>query len=211
VTPEPDWQQEQKLLESRFISWIGITCCALPWGQVSRLEQQAYAGLDAVEERAAQFSQSQTTKRLEKHLSVWESLSAKTQEKIVQPDQFSQLAQQVDDQFALIDLNNGQLRDPLASAAVLRSVGMQLSHWQGHIYEKLSANLTHWADGLFAYHPGLSQALQILTNLWGAEATRLCRVCGKLNLTRNAILNRSSTDKTNRPYGKYILKKRPIV
>jgi hypothetical protein len=140
------------------------------WGQVSRLEQQAYAGLDAVEERAAQFSQSQTTKRLEKHLSVWESLSAKTQEKIVQHDQFSQLAQQVDDQFALIDLNNGQLRDPLASAAVLRSVGMQLSHWQGHIYEKLSANLTHWADDLFAYHTGLSQALQILTNQWGAEA-----------------------------------------
>lgn len=140
------------------------------WGQVSRLEQQAYAGVNAVEERAAQFSQSQTTKRLEKHLSVWENLNTQAQEKIVQHDQFCQLAQQVDDQFALIDLNSGQLRDPLASAAKLRSVGTQLSQWQGRIYEKLSANLTHWTDGLFAYHTGLSQALQILANQWGAEA-----------------------------------------
>lgn len=140
------------------------------WGQVSRLEQQAYADLEAVEERATQFSQSQTTKRLENHLSVWENLNTKAQGKIVQHDQFSQLAQQVDDQFALIDLNNGQLRDPIASAAILRSVGKQLSQWQGHIYEKLSANLTHWADDLFAYHTGLSQVLQTLTNQWGAEA-----------------------------------------
>lgn len=140
------------------------------WGQVSRLERQAYAGLEAVEERATQFSQSQTSKRLEHHLSVWENLSTKAQEKIVQHDQFSQLAQQVDDQFALIDLNSGQLRDPLASAAILRSVGKQLGQWQGRIYEKLSANLTNWADGLFAYHAGLSQALQILTSRWGTEA-----------------------------------------
>lgn len=126
--------------------------------------------MDAVEERVAQFSQAQTTKRLEKHLSVWDDLNTKSQEKIVQHDQFCQLAQQVDDQFALIDLNSGQLRDPLASAAILRSVGTQLSQWQGRIYEKLSANLTHWADGSFAYHAGLSQALQILANQWGAEA-----------------------------------------
>ena len=139
------------------------------WGQVSRLERQTYAHLEAVEARAAQFEQSQTAKRLEHHLSVWENLNAHAQQKIVQHDQFSQLAQQVDDQFALIDLNSGQLRDPLASAAILRSVGKQLFPWQGRIYEKLSANLTNWADGLFAYHTGLSQALQLLTKEWGAE------------------------------------------
>jgi len=140
------------------------------WGQVARLERQAYAGLEAVEERAAQFDQAQTSKRLEHHLSVWENLNTESQEKIVQHDQFRQLAQQVDDQFALIDLQNGQLRDPLTSAAILRSVGKQLSQWQGRIYEKLSANLTNWADGLFAYHTGLAQALQQLANRWGAEA-----------------------------------------
>lgn len=142
------------------------------WGQVSRLERQAYALLDAVEERAAQFEQSKTPKRLEQHLNVWENLNAQAQQKIVQYDQFSQLAQQVDDQFALIDLNNGQLRDPLASAAIVRSVGKQLSAWKGRIYEKLSANLTNWADGLFAYQPGLSLALQLFTEQWGAEATQ---------------------------------------
>jgi hypothetical protein len=46
------------------------------WGQVSRLERQAYALLDAVEERAAQFEQSKTPKRLEQHLNVWENLNA---------------------------------------------------------------------------------------------------------------------------------------
>jgi hypothetical protein len=140
------------------------------WGQVSRLERQAYAGMESVEERAAQFSQAQTSKRLQHHLSVWENLNTQVQQKIVQHDQFSQLAQQVDDQFALIDLKSGQLRDPLASAAILRSVGKQLGQWQGRIYEKLSANLINWATGLFAYHAGLSQAWQILTNHWGTEA-----------------------------------------
>jgi len=140
------------------------------WGQASRLERQAYAHLEAVEARATQFEQSQTSKRLEHHLGVWESLNAHAQQKIVQHDQFSQLAQQVDDQFALIDLQSRQLRDPSASAAILRSVGKQLSQWQGRIYEKLSANLTNWADGLFAYHAGLSQALQLLTKEWDAEA-----------------------------------------
>ena len=142
------------------------------WGQVSRLERQAYANLETVEARAAQFEQSQTSKRMEHHLSVWEHLSSEAHQKIIQHDQFSQLAQQVDDQFALIDLNSGQLRDPLASAAILRSVGKQLSQWQGRIYEKLSANLTNWADGLFAYHTGLSQTLHLLTIEWGAEAIR---------------------------------------
>ena len=140
------------------------------WGQVSRLEEQAYAGLEAVEERAAQFSQAQTPKRLENHLSVWENLNSQAQKKIVQHDQFIQLSEQVDDQFALIDLNNGQLRDPFASAAILRSVGKALSQWQGRIYEKLSANLIHWADGLFAYHTGLARAMQTLVAQWGAEA-----------------------------------------
>jgi len=142
------------------------------WGQVSRLERQAYAGLEAAEVRAALFEQSQTSKRLEHHLCVWENLNSQAQQKIVQHDQFRQLAQQVDDQFALIDLNSGQVRDPLASAAILRSVGKQLSQWQGRIYEKLSANLINWADGLFAYHTGLSQALQPLIKEWGPEAIR---------------------------------------
>lgn len=54
------------------------------WGQVSRLERQAYAHLEAVEARAAQFEQSQTSKRLEHHLSVWENLNAHAQQKIIQ-------------------------------------------------------------------------------------------------------------------------------
>ena len=94
------------------------------WGQAARLERQAYAALEALEERAAQFQQAQTAKRLEHHLSVWEQLRADAEAKLSKFDQFYALAQQVDAQFALIDLETGQIRDPLAGANLLRS------HWK---------------------------------------------------------------------------------
>ena len=56
------------------------------WGQVARLEQQAYAALEAVEERAAKFDQAHTSKRLAQHLAAWERLSAEAEEKIARYD-----------------------------------------------------------------------------------------------------------------------------
>jgi uncharacterized protein YmfQ (DUF2313 family) len=44
------------------------------WGQAARLEAQAYAALEAVEERAATFDQAQTPGRLAQHLKAWEQL-----------------------------------------------------------------------------------------------------------------------------------------
>lgn len=140
------------------------------WGQVSHLERQAYASLEALEERGALFEQSQTAKRLENHLQVWEVLNAQAQEKIAHYDQLRQLAQQVDDQFALIDLSHGRARDPLTSAQAVRAVGAQLRQRSGRIYEKLSASLIRQADLLFAYHANLVQALQPLIEKWGQDA-----------------------------------------
>ncbi len=140
------------------------------WGQVSRLERQAYAALGALEARAVQFHQTQTAKRLEYHLSVWEHLRDDMEAKLLKFDQFHDLAQQVDAQFGLIDLESGQIRDPVAAASLLRSVGKQLSQWEGRIYTKLSTNLTNWADKLFAYQPILQQALAPLTEQWGTSA-----------------------------------------
>jgi hypothetical protein len=140
------------------------------WGQVARLERQAYGALEALEARAAQFHQTQTVKRLEYHLSVWEHLRTDAEAKVSKFDQFYDLARQVDAQFGLIDLESGQIRDPVAAASVLRSVGKQLSQWEGRIYTKLSANLTNWADKLFAYQPILQQALAPLTEQWGTSA-----------------------------------------
>ena len=62
-------------------------------------------------------------------------------------DAFLQIAQQVDDWFALIDLESGQLRDPVAGAECLRSLGKQLQGWKGRIYEKLSRNLNTASTG----------------------------------------------------------------
>jgi hypothetical protein len=142
----------------------------LVWGQVSRLEKRAYAALEAVEERAAKFEQAHTRKRLEQHLAAWERLSAEAEEKMAHHDAFLQLAQQVDSQFALIKLENGQLWDLIPGAECLRQIGQQLQTWEGRIYQKLSRNLDSFAEGLFAYQPVLSQALAPLIERWGAPA-----------------------------------------
>jgi len=147
------------------------------WGQAARLEKQAYAALEAVEERAAKFDQTTTTKRLEHHLAAWEGLSAEAEKKASRYDDFFQIAQRVDAQFALIDLESGYLRDPVSGAQSLRDLGRKLQGWTGRIYEKLSSNLIHWAEGLFRYQSVLKQAISALFREWGAPAIRaLCRI-----------------------------------
>lgn len=140
------------------------------WGQATRLESQAYAALEAVEARAGKFAQSHTAKRLEQHFKVWENLEAEAAQKIAQHDRFFEIARQVDEQFALIDLHSGQVRDPLLGAVRLQTQGEQLSPWPGRIYKKLASNLTQWAKALFAYQPLLQQALSPLIEQWGAPA-----------------------------------------
>jgi hypothetical protein len=140
------------------------------WGQATRLEKQSYAALKAVEARAAQFERTHTTKRLEQHLVKWEELSQEAEETLTRHDDFLEIARAVDDQFALIDLETGQLRDPATGAATLRELGQRLSTWSGRIYQKLSRHLCNWADGLFSYQPVLAKALAPLIDRWGALA-----------------------------------------
>jgi hypothetical protein len=140
------------------------------WGQVSRLEKQAYSALQAVEERAAKFERTHTTQRLEQHLAAWERLSARAAEKMAHHDTFLQIAQRIDAQFALIELESGQLRDAVTGVECLRRIGQQLQSWEGQIYQKLSRNLDSFAEGLFNYQPVLSQALAPLSERWGAQA-----------------------------------------
>lgn len=142
------------------------------WGQAARLEEQAYAALTAVEERAAQFDQAHTPKRLAQHWAAWERLHADAESKLQRCDAFRRIAQQVDEEFGLIDLQTGQLRDPVAAADHLRRVGHQLQAWSGGIYERLSSYLTNLADHLFAYQPVLVKALSPLIARWGEPAIR---------------------------------------
>jgi hypothetical protein len=140
------------------------------WGQASRLERQAYAALDKVEERVSKIDQTHTPKRLAQHWAAWEKLSVKADEEIDNYDQFFDIAQQVDAWFALIDIESGQLRDPVVGAESLRHLGEQLKGWSGRIYKKLSNNLIHFAEALFAYQPVLAQALSPLIEQWGELA-----------------------------------------
>jgi hypothetical protein len=142
------------------------------WGQAARLEDQAYAALTAVEERATKFDQAHTPKRLGQHWAVWERLHADAESKIQRCDAFRQIAQQVDEEFGLIDLQTGQVRDPVAGADHLRRLGRQLQAWSGGIYEKLSSYLTNLAAYLFSYQPVLTQALAPLIARWGEPAIR---------------------------------------
>ena len=138
------------------------------WGQAARLDERAYAALQAVEERAALFAQAHTPKRLEQHWGAWERLTADAQVQMQQADAFRVLARQVDAEFALIDKATGQVRDPQAGAEHLRAVGRQLQTWSGAIYQRLSTYLLNLADALFSYQPVLTQALAPLLERWGA-------------------------------------------
>ena len=147
------------------------------WGQAARLEKQAYAALEAVEERAIQFDHATTPKRLAQHLAAWERLQSTATTLVARYDAFQQIAHQVDAQFALIEPETGQVRDPRTAAACLRTLGQQLRSWSGRIYAKLSSNLCNWAEALFRYQPVLQQALTPLATQWGSPAIQaLCRL-----------------------------------
>jgi hypothetical protein len=121
------------------------------WGQVARLERQAYAALAEVEARAALFDQATTTKRLTHHLAHWEKLNQAAAAKIAHFDALNQVARQVDEWFALIDVATGQLLDVSRGQEQLRVLGQHLQNWSGRIYHKLSTQLQNWADKLFSY------------------------------------------------------------
>jgi hypothetical protein len=140
------------------------------WGQAKRLERAAYAALKEVEKRARKFDRAHTPKRLAQHLDKWEQLSAEAEKKMQRYDAFYPLARQADDEFALIDLETGALRDVTAGAERLRHLGEQLRTWKGRIYKDLSNHLTNWATGLFSYQPLLAQALAPLSVRWGPAA-----------------------------------------
>ena len=142
------------------------------WGQAARLDQRAYAAWQAAEERAAKFLAASTPKRLARHWAAWERLSAEAEDKVARADAFRCLAQQVDQEFDLIDLETGQLRDPQTAGDRLRQVGRQLQQWSGPIYEKLSSYLINGATALFSYQPLLAQGLTSLTQQWGTPAVQ---------------------------------------
>ena len=140
------------------------------WGQAARLERQAYAALQAVEERAQLFATATTPKRLQQHLAKWEQLNQVALEKMAQYDAFAQIARQVDDWFALIDLSSGQLREVTEGMKQMQDLGEQLQGWSGRIYHKLATNLQNWAAGLFSYQPVLAEALRPLQARYGEPA-----------------------------------------
>jgi hypothetical protein len=147
------------------------------WGQAARLERQAYAALQAVEERAAQFAAATTPKRLQQHLTKWDQLNQIAAEKVAQCDAFAHMARQVDDWFALIDLASGQLPEVTEGIKHLQGLGEQLQGWSGRIYHKLATNLHNWAPGLFSYQPVLAEAFRPLQARYGQPAlTALCRL-----------------------------------
>jgi len=140
------------------------------WGQAARLEKQAYAALEQVEARATQFDKATTAKRLSHHLAKWEKLAQTAEEKMARFDAFEQIARQVDDWFALIELPSGRLPEVAEGIEALKALGQQLQGWSGRIYDKLSSNLQNWAEKLFSYQPFLAEALQPLQDAYGLEA-----------------------------------------
>lgn len=147
------------------------------WRQAARLETQAYAALAKVEARAASFAKSQTDKRLQQHLTQWEALVTAAEQKVEKVDRFGALARRVDDCFALIDLQTGQLTPAEQGIACLQALGRQMAAISGRIYQQLATNLQNWATGLFTYQKQLRQALAPLIEQYGSAAmAALCRL-----------------------------------
>lgn len=140
------------------------------WGQAARLERKAYAALEKIEERVALFDKAHTSTRLQQHLTKWEELVVQAEEKITQVDAFYSIARAVDDCFALIDLETGQLTDADQGCDCLQALAEPLSAWSGRIYQKLAKNLQNWALALFSYQAPLRQALAPLQAQYGGQA-----------------------------------------
>ncbi len=140
------------------------------WGQMSRLEKKAYAALEKIEGRATLFDKAHTTRRWQQHLAKWAELVVQAEEKIAQVDAFYPIARAVDDCFALIDLETGQLTDADQASHCLQALGEQLTPWSGRIYQKLAKNLHNWASALFSYQAPLRQAVAPLQAKYGGQA-----------------------------------------
>lgn len=140
------------------------------WGQGARLEQQAYAALSQLEARRLKFEQATTEKRLQNHLKQWERLNQEASQKVERFDAFAQIARQVDECFALIEIQTGHLPEASRAIQQVQQLGQQLQSWSGRIYHKLSTNLTNWAPALFSYQPVLHQALLPLQQGYGQPA-----------------------------------------
>jgi len=176
------------------------------WGQATRLEKRAYAALQKVEERFDKFDRAHTTKRLQQHLQKWEQLNQQAEEKISQLDTFYSLARKVDDWFALVDLETGQLPDSEQGKSQLRALGQQLGKMSGRIYQKLAKNLQNWAAGLFSYQPVLlralaplkieygQQAIAALSRLWQCEADEKRRQLSLLERQKRQQIWRQNLD-----------------
>ena len=100
----------------------------------------------------------------------WEILNREAEEKMTLYDTFYPIAGQVDHQFALIDLETGQLTEATTGLRALQSLGQQLQAWSGRIYHKLSTNLQNWAPALFSYQVVLEPQLQLLQEQFGQPA-----------------------------------------
>jgi len=140
------------------------------WGQYTRLEKQAYAALAALDEREQQFDQAYTEKRLQNHLEQWEKQRQEAEEMMNRLDTFERWAQQIDECFAFVDPETGHFPDSQTLIAQLQTVGEQMGHWSGRIYQKLAGHLAHWAHKLFSYHPHLQEAYSPLLVRYGQAA-----------------------------------------
>jgi hypothetical protein len=140
------------------------------WHYDVQLERQAYAALQALDERTRLFEQAHTEKRLTHHWQQWEHLHHQAAEAMTRYDRFHVLACEVDAEFAMIDLVTGSLRDSQSSAAHLQTVGQRMQTLVGRTCNVLGTSLTHWADGLVSYLPRLAQTLAPLVETWGAPA-----------------------------------------
>jgi transposase-like protein len=147
------------------------------WAIDASRERAAYAALEQVVTRETLFDQAHTPRRLEQHLQAWEKQCQEADEAVASYDQYHDLARQVDDLFAMIDLTTGCLMNAQATTAHLQALGKQIHDLGGRVCTTLGTTLQGQAARLVAYLPRLAEALEPLQVQWGTDAmTALCRI-----------------------------------
>lgn len=161
-------------------------------------EQAVYRAMEQLDERADFFDRAHTTVRLTQHLARWEKASQHLDEAVADYERYHELAQEVNELFAMINLDNGQVVDQAMAIFQLQRCAEQIRDLGGRACGTVATTLNKQARWLFAYVPRLTAALVPLQAHWGDQAVAaLCRMWQVDETTRRCHLSRTRRQQLN--------------
>lgn len=168
------------------------------WDIDASREAAVLRAMEQLDKRADFFDRAHTLVRLEQHLARWEKASQELDDAMAEYERYHELAQGVNELFAMIDQDSGNVVDQAKAAAQLQGLAQQIHDLGGRACGTVATTLTNQALNLFAYAPRLVEALVPLQAHWGPEAVAdLCRMWQVDETTRRCHLSRTKRRQLN--------------